>query len=156
MLPFLIHFSLLSQCSCMRTICPEGHRNHLNMKDEELDAICQQCSFRKLCQHEAMRDWNSLPIMSCMNNCLCWTKFGRFSFNPPCVAICCPVACWWLLETWSVKNSIELRKEDTYLPNSGLNLSSYLKVTTKRSTFLRDKICARQKRIDMWQLLLLF
>ena len=36
-------------------------------------------------------------------------------FNPPCVAICCPVACWWFLETWSVKNTIELTKR-RYLP----------------------------------------
>ena len=63
MLPFLIHFSLLSQCSCMRTICPEGHRNHLNMKDEELAAICQQCSFKKLCQHEAIREFTTNYVM---------------------------------------------------------------------------------------------
>ena len=126
MQPFLIHFSLLSQRSCMRVICPEGNRNHLNMQDEEVDSICQQCSFVNLCQHKAIGDWNSLQIMSCMNNCLCWIRFGslygrrerifgRFSFNPPCVAKCCPVAYWWFLETWSVKNSVELRKR-RYLP----------------------------------------
>ena len=99
--PFLVHFSLLSQCPGMRAVWPKSHHNHLNAEGKT--NLVWGLFYPTVWRHMLPR---SLLIV----------------FRDLCSSI------------------VQFLKDFVLdLPSSGLNLSPYLKVTTKRSTWCRGK-----------------